>query len=309
MRKHLLLAAFLLATVTTTQAAGARNIPGQLYDVGNLRLHMTCMGEGGPTVIMDAGLGGFSLEWLSIQRRLANTVQTCAYDRAGYGWSDMGPSPRTTSQINGEFERLLEAAALKPPYILVGHSFGGYNVQYYAKANPDKVAGVVLVDASHPNQAERIPEVRVAREHTNGRPRMVTFFRNPAIFEKYPEDIRDVVMQMISSRKAVITQQRELANFTYSGTEVEFLGDEFPDVPLVVITRGEQQWPDNPLGVSREEQWRKMQAELANLSPQGRHVYAEQSGHMVHLDQPELVADIIRDMVGECDAAPTVKSC
>ncbi|MDZ7736450.1 MAG: alpha/beta hydrolase [Gammaproteobacteria bacterium] len=307
MRKLILLAACLLAPLTMAQAAGLQSMPGRLYDIGDIRLHMTCMGEGGPTVILEAGLGGFSLEWLAIQRRLADSVQTCAYDRAGYGWSDTGPSPRTTSQINGEFERLLNAARLPPPYILVGHSFGGYNAQYFAKANPDQVAGIILIDSSHPDQAERIPEVPV-REARSGRPHIVTFFNNPEIFDKYPEDVRDRARQVITSRRTVIAQQRELANFTYSGSEVNFLGDNFPDVPLVVITRGQQEWPDNPLGVSREQQWREMQEELAELSPRGRHIYAEHSGHMIHLDQPELVADIIRDMVRRCDRPATV-SC
>lgn len=307
MSKLILLAACLLAPLTMIQAAGLQSMPGRLYDIGGIRLHMTCMGEGGPTVILDAGLGGFSLEWLAIQRRLADSVQTCAYDRAGYGWSDTGPSPRTTSQINGEFERLLNAARLQPPYLLVGHSFGGYNIQYFAKANPEQVAGIVLIDSSHPDQAERIPEVPV-REARSGRPNIVTFFNNPEIFDKYPEDVRDRARRVITSRRTVITQQRELANFTYSGSEVDFLGDNFPDVPLVVITRGRQEWPDNPLGVSREQQWREMQEELAELSPRGRQVYAEHSGHMIHLDQPELVADIIRGMVRRCEKPATV-SC
>lgn len=306
--KQWLLAWMLLAAVTHSHAAGMQNMPGRLYDIGNIQLHMNCLGEGGPTVIMDAGLGGFSLEWLAVQRRLTDTVRTCAYDRAGYGWSEVGPSPRSTSQINDEFERLLAAADLQPPYILVGHSFGGYNIQYYAKSHPDKVAGIVLVDASHPDQAERIPEVRVT-ENTNRRPRMVTFFRNTGIFEKYPEDVRNLAIRLVGSRKAIVTQQREVANFTYSGTEVEFLGEDFPNVPLVVITRGQQQWPDNPLGVSQETHWREMQDELTTLSPQGRHVYAEQSGHMIHLDQPDLVANIIRDMVQQCGSPATVKNC
>lgn len=272
-----------------------------MYDIGSdLELHMTCMGSGKPTVIFDAGLGGFSLEWLKIQRQLTGVVKTCAYDRAGYGWSDMGPSPRTTSQIVGEFERLLDTAELDPPYILVGHSFGGYNMQYYAKSHPDKVAGIVLIDASHPEQAERLPDVRIKNAVISGRPQLLTFINDPSVFEKYPDDVRDTAMMLMSSRKSVVTQQRELANFTYSGSEVSFLGDSFPNVPLVVVTRGQQEWPDNPLGESRSQQWHKMQSELVKLSPQGRQVFAEQSGHMIHLDQPQLIAGIIRDMARDC---------
>lgn len=296
MVKQYFLTVCLSLMVGMAHASTFKQKPGRMYDIGDLSLHMNCMGAGEPTVIFDAGLGGFSLEWLQIQRQLTGVVKTCAYDRAGYGWSDMGPSPRTTSQIVSEFEKLLDAAGLEPPYILVGHSFGGYNVQYYAKTHPDRVAGVILIDASHPDQAELLPEVNV-NERQVGRPRLVTFFKDLSIFDKYPEDVRDTAMMLMSSRKGVITQQRELSNFTFSGSEVNFLGDTFPDVPLVVVTRGQQQWPDDPLGNSREEKWREMQTELVELSPEGRHVFAEQSGHMVHLDQPDLVADLVREMV------------
>lgn len=297
----------LLALLAPGLPAQMPDVPGQLYDIDTMRLHMYCLGptdSARPTVIFDAGLGGFSLEWLQIQRLLEPELHTCAYDRAGYGWSDPGPSPRTTSQINTEFTRLIEVVGLEPPYILVGHSFGGYNVQYYAKSNPDRVAGVVLVDSSHPEQAERIPDVRTREQRRPSRPRIVTHFNDTSVIEKFPADVRQTAMMILSSRKAVIAQQRELASFTYSGDEVDFLGDDFPDVPLVVVTRGQQQWPDNPLGISREKQWRIMQDELADLSINGHQIYAEHSGHMIHLDQPQLIADIILDMVRDrCDAA------
>lgn len=303
MSKRFFLTICLLLTAVSARANELLEMPGRLYDIGELRLHMTCMGTGKPTVIFDAGLGGFSLEWIQVQRRLTDVVQTCAYDRAGYAWSDMGPSPRTTSQIVSELEQLLKVAGLQPPYILVGHSFGGYNVQYYAKMHPDQVAGVILVDSSHPDQADRLPEVKVEERHGGGT-RLVTFFNDTGVLEKYPEDVRDTAMMLMSSRKGVVTQQREMTNFTYSGDEVIFLGDDFPDVPLVVVTRGRQEWPNDPLGKSQEKQWLEMQNELAALNEQGHHVFAEQSGHMVHLDQPELIADVLRDMVArQCAGA------
>lgn len=297
MLRHLAVIAGFLAVMTP--AVPAENLleapPGRLYDIGELRLHMNCLGSGRPLVIFDAGLGGFSLEWLGVQRALADEMTACAYDRAGYGWSETGPSPRTTSQIHDEFVRLLETAALEPPYILVGHSFGGYNVQYFAKTYPDKVAGIILLDSSHPDQADRIPEMAVRQRHV-GRPRLVTFFNDPSVLNKYPEDVRDEAAVLITGRRAIVTQQRELSNFTYSGSEVRFLSLDFPEVPLVVVTRGQRVWPDDPLGRAREQAWQKMQQELAALNGSGRQVIATESGHMIHLDQPALVANIIRQM-------------
>lgn len=302
-----------LLLLAVAMAAGSGTVrgtelQGQFYDIGGYRLYMTCMGAGSPTVIFDAGLGGFSLEWLRIQRELVGVVRTCAYDRAGYGWSDPGPSPRTTSQISDELNRLLSEAGIEPPYILVGHSFGGYNMQYFAKMYPADVAAVVLVDSSHPEQAERISNVPI-RESRPDRPRIVTTLVDTSIVQKYPEDVRGLALQALASRKAIVTRQRELANFDFSGSEVQFAGS-FPPVPLVVITRGMRVWPDDPLGNAREAQWSSLQAELVQLSPSGRQVIAPGSGHMVHLDEPELVAEVIRDVLQDtCEPVIHIAQC
>lgn len=134
-----------------------KNPPGQRLNVGGYKLHINCQGEGRPVVILDAGVGGFSLEWQAVQSSLARQTKVCAYDRAGYGWSDMGPLPRTTARVGQELHTLLHKARLNPPYVLVGHSFGGYSVQYFARTWSDEVAGLVLVDSSHPEQVERLP--------------------------------------------------------------------------------------------------------------------------------------------------------
>lgn len=306
------LSGMFLALVTLASASGAvraEEMQGQLYDIGGYRLHMTCMGEGGgPTVIFDAGLGGFSLEWLRIQRALVEDVRTCAYDRAGYGWSDPGPAPRTTSQLSDELYRLLGAAGIEPPYILVGHSFGGYNMQYFARTRPADVVAVILIDASHPEQAERISTVTIRETH-RGRPQVVTTFVDASIVLKYPEDVRNLALRALTSRKAIVARQRELTNFDFSGAEVKFAND-FPPVPLVVITRGLRVWPEDPLGDAREAQWRSLQGELVQLSPKGRQVIAAYSGHMVHLDEPELVAEVVRDVVQDtCEPVIRMAQC
>src|SRR5215213_1175214 len=121
--------------------------PGQLVDIGGYRLHIQCVGTGSPTVVLDAGLGGSSLDWNLVQPELGRTTRVCAYDRAGMGWSERSPYPRTPRQIADELHTLLTNAGIAEPYVLVGHSLGGKNVRLFALAHPEQVAGMVLVDA------------------------------------------------------------------------------------------------------------------------------------------------------------------
>src|SRR4051794_24787976 len=120
--------------------------PGQLVDVGGYRLHIQCVGAGSPTVVLDAGLGGSSLDWSLVQVELGRTTRMCAYDRAGMGWSDPGPQPRTPRQIADELYTLLTNAGVAEPYVLVGHSLGGKNVRLFALSHSEQVVGMVLVD-------------------------------------------------------------------------------------------------------------------------------------------------------------------
>src|SRR4051794_11883465 len=121
--------------------------PGQLVDIGGYRLHIQCVGAGSPTVVLDAGLGGSSLDWSLVQPELGRSTRVCAYDRAGMGWSDPSPQPRTPRQIADELHTLLTNAGVAEPYVLVGHSLAGKNVRLFALQHPDQVAGMVLVDA------------------------------------------------------------------------------------------------------------------------------------------------------------------
>lgn len=265
--------------------------PGQLIDAGGHNLHIVCVGSGAPVVILDSGVGGFSLEWTAVQRLLATETRVCAYDRAGYAWSDPGPLPRTTGNLVKELHSLLHNAGLAPPYILAGHSFGGYNALYFAKRFPEEIAGLVLVDSSHPDQTERLPDLP-ARRNSLRSSTMVTFFQGQSNLERYPEDILPMVMHALSSLPWQRTQREETMNFALSAQQVRSAGP-LPDVPLEVLSRGKRVWPQNPYGDALEWEWQAMQKELAALTDQGRQVIAEESGHMVHLDQPELVAEAI----------------
>ena len=151
--------------IATELAERAYPPPGEMVDVGGHSLHMNCVGQGSPTVVLDAGSGGFSAQWVRVQREVSGTTRVCAYDRAGMGWSEMGPEPRDARQITGELHTLLSKAGIEGPYVLVGHSFGGMYMQTYAARYPDEVAGVALVDSStDPDQFSQRPEGRDSYE-------------------------------------------------------------------------------------------------------------------------------------------------
>ena len=124
--------------------------PGAMVDVGGFRLHMNCSGIGSPAVILDAALGGSSISWTLVQPELSKSTRVCSYDRAGFGWSDPGPVPRTAGRIATELRTLLEKAAVAPPYILVGHSYGGLVMRVFAARYRPDVAALILVDPAHP---------------------------------------------------------------------------------------------------------------------------------------------------------------
>ncbi len=130
--------------------------PGQMVDVGGYRLHINCVGTGSPTVVIESGLGDWSASWSAVQSQAARTTRVCTYDRAGMGFSEPGPLPRTAARFAEELHTLLQRADIPGPYILAGHSAGGYTVRLFAAAYPAEVAGVVLIDSTTPARMRRL---------------------------------------------------------------------------------------------------------------------------------------------------------
>lgn len=309
-RWHLVILTLLLALAGLWSALPAKakgqidiNInrpPGRLIDIGTHSLYIYCTGTESPTVVLDAGLGDSSLEWLPVQSRLARHTRVCAYDRSGYGWSDDGPGPHTSLRNAIELRSLLTRADIEPPYVLVGHSFGGYDIQLFASLYPRSVAGLVLVDSSHAEQVERFeaPPIRVNTAPQPGPGNQILMSR-PIVPENLPAGLSSAVLTLMSSPKALLAASDELMNFRTSAREVENAGP-WPNVPVVVLSRGQRVWPDDRTGRLMEALWMQLQDELAERSPHSLHITVRGSGHYIQLDRPEVVSRAVELILQAC---------
>lgn len=283
--------ATLLTIVASAAAAHPLGAPpGRLVDVGGRYMHLYCIGHGAPTVVLDSGLGGTSLEWQAVMRRIGGPLRVCAYDRAGYGWSEMGPPPRTSSQHANDLYLLLSNAGEEGPFVLVGHSYGGYTAQLFARRYPFLVAGLVLVDAAHPEQVERFLappyEVRIAPSTGFG---LVRFGGTPVPHPALSRSARELSDFQYHNWRARRTLSYELLGWRESEADLRAEPPLRP-LPLVVLTRGKRAWPQGPHGDALEQLWMTLQSELAAQSPTSAHLLARASGHQIHLDQPDLTA-------------------
>jgi pimeloyl-ACP methyl ester carboxylesterase len=265
--------------------------PGRFINLGLHVMYIDCIGENSPTVLIDVGLGDSSANWMKIAKKLSKNVRTCLYDRAGYGWSDPGPGTRTTAQIVHELNMLLEFAEVPGPYIVVGHSFGGFTARYFASKYPEKTAGAVLIDSSHPDQIHRLSALdRIERKSP-----VKVSRKEPA--PDYMDETERRWYFLNSSRKATFAQMDELKYFKDSAYEVKHSGP-IPDVPLAVLTRGKNQLPEID-GISLEDEWQSMQKELLTLSNNSWHSVIEDSGHKMYHDAPEEIIDNILKVVNK----------
>jgi len=271
------------------QAVGAqadqRNFPppGRLYDVGGYRLHLYCTGpqdSGNPTVILDTMSGGTSANWGWIQPEIAQVTRVCSYDRAGRGWSEPSPHPKTLQQAVSDLHLLLQAAGIKSPYVLVGHSIGGIYMRQYTANYPGEVAGLVLIDTAHPDQFIRNPQLQAESDAylrqsaifpTLARLGLFRFYfatGNEIDFAGLPKQQHDEVAAFWSSPEYFDSQREEIIAGPGIFAEAHALG-RVGDLPLAVVTRSENQ----PAG------WAAMQDELAALSSNSIHITVPNSTH------------------------------
>jgi pimeloyl-ACP methyl ester carboxylesterase len=276
--------------------------PGQLVDVGGYRLHINCVGAGSPTVVLDAGLSGSSLDWNLVQSELGNTTRVCAYDRAGMGWSDPGPQPRTPRQIADELHTLLMNAGIAEPYVLVGHSLAGKNVRLFALTHPEQVAGMVLVDArSEYVDANTSPaEVQAFQKASAAQAILYRVARSVGLVRligaslwgapTMPRETRTEGMLLQTSPRGVDAQTAEGLERATDDAQLQ-AAPSLGDRPLIVVAAGQK--------VAHDPIWAEAQRRQAALSSNGRLIVAEGSGHAIHWEQPTLVIDAVRQVVDD----------
>lgn len=267
-------------------------IPGKRFDVGGYQLHIHCSGSGSPTVIVDVGLGDDSTDWTPIQQAVSTNTRICVFDRPGYGWSDFGPSPRTSNRIASELEILLEQAEIAPPYILVGHSFGGYNIRVFAANNPQMVAGMVLVDASHEDQYNQF-KIKLPNNFN----RRGTIM----ILPKSTDSLAHANKPPVLRERAFHAARAEISALDESSMQLQ-KNSALPIVPLIVISRGKPEWYGDVSQQQRENTWIDLQQDLSHLSPISTHMFAHQSGHAIPHEQPEIIIEAIEHIVSQVHA-------
>lgn len=284
--------------------------PGRLVDVGGYRLHVNCVGKGGPAVVFDSGNGGCSLDWVLVQPEVGRFARACTIDRAGHAWSDPGPQPRTSVQIVREMRELLAGAEISGPYVLVGHSFGGLDVRLFASLYPDDVAGVILVDTPHEDWFSRLsPAVRRGQDANLrllniGRfiaPLGLTrLLRKPVVVPRMPQSSKAMASAIGYRARNYAATYFEFAAVEESMGQVRAASVTFPGhIPLIVLTHGLSH-DLLPAGLDPDELeraehlWSEQQEALAALSANSELVVAEKSGHMIQLEEPGLVIAAIR---------------
>lgn len=300
------LAGFVYENVSEARDRRLNPMPGKLVDVGGHKMHIDCVGQESPAVILDSGLGDSYISWRSVQPDISKFTLVCSYDRAGLGYSDPVSESRTSKVIAHELHQLLRAAGVSPPYVLVGHSMGGYNVRLYASSYPTEVAGMVLVDASHPDQDNRFPPELKDMERSWERDaellELATPFGIPRLVGMCDEDarVRAADCNWNSAREGLA----ELKRFHESAAQVSATGS-LGDMPLAVLSHD----PDKPssemapdLAKSVNAQWEKMQEELAHLSTRGTQTIATGSAHYIQSDRPDVVISAVHSIVDQARA-------
>lgn len=286
---------------------------GQMVDVGGYRLHLNCTGQGSPTVILESGLGSPALQWALVQQKLEMTTRVCSYDRAGVGWSDVGPLPRTSQQMVNELHTLLHRAGIEGPYVLVGHSLGGFNVRLFAHNYPGETAGIVLIASGSENDDSRMPQEYKKIEESNKQTDrlLITLTRFgitrlvgnlgllsslTRLLSEFPSDIQAEMIALTFYRPQYwATTYAELSAVEEDKSQVAATGS-LGDLPLVVLS-GSPDVSRLPSSFPVEQikrTFQDLQVELAGLSSNSAHIVCDTCDHYIPMTNPEKVVEVIK---------------
>jgi pimeloyl-ACP methyl ester carboxylesterase len=283
-------------------------VRGELVDVGDYSLHLYCTGEGGaPTVVMDSGLGGTVLDWQLVQPEVAQFARVCTYDRAGMGWSERGGQPRTSQQVVEELHALLSNAGVEGPYVLIGHSLGGVNMQLFASHYPDEVAGMVLVDSAL-SDLEVLPLTESLQPSPVSIKILATIGVTRLPYTLWGETPGNTSAELKDEQAAITSHAKDVYEIADESALLEEsfkqqLATPVPlgDKPLIVLTAGPLQLADTSLSEEQIEQLNeahnRTQAALTQGSQNAEQIIAEDSGHYIQVEQPDLVIEAIRRVV------------
>ena len=295
------------------RAARQYPAPGQLVDVGGRRIQLDCRGSGSPTVVFESGLDNLgSLSWALVQDSIATTTRTCAYSRAGVMWSDPDSRPFDSKRVSEDLHAALAKAGERPPFVVVGHSLGGPYALLYTGLYPSEVAGLVFVDASHPDQLDRLRKATgnsmqpptgmlsaVAALSWTGIIRLVPDGASPKL---PPRAIAAAGAYTSPSLGPTLRELKGLAATLQTAGQYRQLGDR----PLVVLT-AMAPLSDNVLksaGLTREQgdrmrvAWKGLHDDEATWSTHSRHELVADATHYIQLDRPDVVIKAVREVVG-----------
>jgi len=291
--------------------------PHQLVDVGGRRLNLFCLGSGTPTVILDSGLGDDITAWRKVHAEMAKTTRVCAYDRAGYGFSDPGPMPRSAAALSEDLERLIHAAHLNAPYVIVGGSIAGLHTRLFVDRHLADVAGVVLVDPSFEHQVARYEEATPAYTASavqqlatyrscitglgHGVPAQASQMWKDCIGDPEPDLPAGVTKALVERvtpdfYRAALSEVSEFEG--ESSDEIDASRRSWGDLPLIVLTAGGTSAPDHDQAI-RNRVWMEAHDRIAALSSRGLNRVVPNATHHIQLSQPDAVIAAVNEVIAE----------
>lgn len=288
-------------------------VAGRHIEIEGRRHLVQIQGAGRPAVVLEPAIADIGLTWALVQPEIARSTTVFTHDRPGLGGSDPSRLPRTADVMVAELRTALGASDLAPPYVLVGHSFASLTVRAFAHRHPQEVAGILLVDGAHEDQMERFPpeldagpmlaataaQLRRLADSARRGEEVPELVRPPAAFSTGLADAYRRAMRPTPVRlEAAAAEYESLAE---SQQQVRGLAPSpLGAVPLIALRHGiPQAMPHVPADLNEryEATWQELQSELAARSSRGRVVVAQDAGHMIHHDRPDLVVGCIRELV------------